>query len=154
MITDFNYFINLTERVIAVSIGIGAYVKKICEDDGTVLYSYGGYNLNEPEDQNNERISDGIILIQKECFIEPEIHTKIKKMSSGRKKLITKIIPLNVDFGNFIIEGKIIVENCSNCWHKIMNELQIDMMACRLLYHIFQRYQTDGKIPEKIHYFV
>ena len=137
-----------------MSRGIGAYATKICEDCGAVRYSYGCYNFNDPKYSNKERISDGIIIIKKECFIEPEIHTKIKKMPSGKKKLITKIVPLDVDYGNLIIKGKIIVENCSNCWHKIMNELQIDMMACHLLYYIFQQYQIDRKIPEKIHYYV
>ena len=32
-----------------MSRGIGAHAKKVLEDDETVIYEYGGYNLNEPE---------------------------------------------------------------------------------------------------------
>ena len=137
-----------------LSRGFGAYAKKIIDDSEAVLYEYGSFNLNDANYSNKERISDGIITIQKECFVEPEIHEKIKKLPSVRKKLITKRVLVDVDYGNFLIKGKIIVENCSNCWHKIMNELQVDAMACHLLYYIFEQYQIDGKIPEKISYYV
>ena len=136
-----------------MSMGFGAFANKIIDDGESVLYEYSSYNLNDEKYNNKSRISDGVIIIQKECFIEPEIHKKIKKLPSGkkkRKKLITKIIPVDVDYGAFLEEGKIIIENCSNCWHKVANELQIDEMACHMLYYIFYQYQICGKIPETL----
>ena len=43
-----------------MSIGIGAYAKKIVEDDETVIFEYGGYNLNEPEYRNKNYVLDGL----------------------------------------------------------------------------------------------
>ncbi len=57
-----------------MSRGTGAHAKKVLEDDETVIYEYGGYNLNEPEYRNENHILDGTITIRKSCFIEPEIH--------------------------------------------------------------------------------
>lgn len=31
-----------------------------------------------------------MIIISRECFVEPEIHEKIRKMPSGRRKVISK----------------------------------------------------------------
>lgn len=69
-----------------MSRGIGAHAKIVLEDDVIVIYEYGGYNLNEPEFRNEAHVYDGYITVLKECFIEPEIREKVKKMPSGRKK--------------------------------------------------------------------
>lgn len=69
-----------------MSKGIGAYANKIAEDEYTVIYEYGGYNLNDPKYRNEDHIYDGTITIQMDCFAEPEIHEKLKKMPSGKKK--------------------------------------------------------------------
>lgn len=135
-----------------MSRGIGAHAKKVLEDDETVIYEYGGYNLNEPEFRNEEHLFDGSITIQKSCFAEPEIHEKLKKMPSGRKKLITKRIPVSVHYDKMLLDGTIVVENCSNCWKKTEDDLAVDVMACHLLFYIFLRYQEQGEIPEIISY--
>lgn len=135
-----------------MSIGIGAHANLILEDENCIIYKYGGYNLNVPEYRNEEHLYDGTIMIQKECFIEPEIHEKIKRMPSGRKKLITKRILESVDYEKMLEEGLIVIENCSNCWKTTENKLQIDVMACHLLFHIFLRYQEEGKIPDQMSY--
>ena len=75
-----------------MSRGIGAYANKIFEDNETVIYEYGGYNLNAAEYRNENHLCDGSITILKRCFAEPEIHQKLKKMPSGRKKLVAKQI--------------------------------------------------------------
>ena len=100
-----------------MSIGIGAQAVRIAEDESTVINEYGGYNLNNPAYRNENNLRDGIITIQKDCFAEPDIHQRIKKMPSGKKKLIVKRIPISVDYGKMLNNGSIIVENCSNCWH-------------------------------------
>ena len=112
-----------------MSRGIGAHAKKVLEDDETVIYEYGGYNLNEPE-----------------------IHEKLKKMPSGRKGLITKRILVSVDYDKMSEDGTVKVENCNSCWHTTVNDLVVDVMACHILFHIFWRYQEEGEIPEYISY--
>ena len=98
-----------------MSRGIGAYANKIFEDNETVIYEYGGYNLNAAEYRNENHLCDGSITILKRCFAEPEIHQKLKKMPSGRKKLVAKRIPVSVDYGQMLENGLIKVENSSNC---------------------------------------
>ncbi len=66
-------------------------------------------------------------------------------MPGGRKKLITKRIPVRVDYPQMISDGRIIIENCSNCWHRTPDG--IDVMACHILFHLFLQYQEDGKMP-------
>ncbi|HIT89665.1 MAG TPA: hypothetical protein IAC41_04510 [Candidatus Merdenecus merdavium] len=133
-----------------MSRGIGAVAVKVLEDDSTVMYLYGGYNLNENKYKNYEHIYDGEIVIDKQCFIEPEIHEKIKKMPSGRKKLITKRIPVSVDYPKMIESDLIKTTNCSNCWKTFDNGM--DVMIGYLLFWLFQKYQEDGTIPEKMSY--
>mgnify|MGYP001029197773 CR=1 FL=1 len=135
-----------------MSRGIGAYAKKIVEDDETVIFEYGGYNLNEPEYRNENYVLDGMITIQKSCFVEPEIHKKLKKMPSGWKKLMTKRIPVSVDYTQLLKDGKIIIENCSFCWNITDDELKADMMACHILFKLFYQYQEEGSIPSVISY--
>lgn len=90
-----------------MSLGIGAVAKLILQDDTTVIYEYGGFNWNEPEYENLEYIKDGLITIDKSCFTEPEIHQKLKRMPSGRKRIVTKKIPVSVDYPKRIEVGVI-----------------------------------------------
>lgn len=134
-----------------MSRGIGAHANLVLEDENTIMYEYGGYNLNEPEYRNENHIYDGMITISRDCFAEPEIHEKLKKMPSGRKKLIAKRIPVSVDYPQMISDGRIIIENCSNCWH-CSPESNIDGMALHILFYLFRQYQEEGKMPEYISY--
>ena len=59
-----------------MSRGFGAYAKLIAEDESSVIYEYGSYNLNEPGHSNDEHIKDGTITIQKNCFVDSEIQRK------------------------------------------------------------------------------
>lgn len=137
-----------------MSIGIGARANLINEDENTVIFEYGSYNLNDPEYRNESRICDGRITIRRDCFVEPEVHEKMKKMPSGKKKLIVKRVPIPVHYEEMLNDGRIIVDNSSNCWSTFDDNLNVDVMACRLLYYIFQKYQEDGRIPEEINYSV
>lgn len=134
-----------------MSRGIGAHANLVLEDDKTVMYEYGGYNLNEPEYRNENHVYDGMITISRDCFTEPEIHEKLKKMPSGRKKLIIKRIPVDVDYPQMISDGRIIIENCSNCW-QCSPDKNIDVMALHILFYLFRQYQEEGKLPEYISY--
>lgn len=83
-----------------MSIGIGAFAKKVAEDKKMVMYEYGGYNLNDPRYRNAEHLSDGTITILKECFVEPEIHKKLKRQPFRKKKIIIKRFPYLLIMGN------------------------------------------------------
>lgn len=135
-----------------MSIGIGAFAKMVLEDDNIVMYEYGNYNLNDDRFRNKELIKDGLITIQKECFLEPEIHEKIKKMPSGRKKKIIKRVPVNVDYSKYFQKGKIKIENCSNTWHFAGTEKDIDALAFVLASKILREYQEDSIIPGYVSY--
>lgn len=99
-----------------MSLGYGGTCKKELEDENMVIYSYSSYNLNEEQFRNPGRIYDGTIAINKSCLIEPEIHEKIKRMPSGRKKLIVKRIPKNIDISEMIEQGQLQIENSNNTW--------------------------------------
>lgn len=130
-----------------MSLGIGAFAEKDFEDAGIVSYKYGVYNLNESELRNPAHIADGTIIIYKECFVEPEIHYKIKRIN-GRKKKVSVRVPREVDIVELIRNERIIIEN-SRFSRKLLNEdNHTDVMAYRLISLIFKAYQTDGIIPE------
>lgn len=135
-----------------MSMGYGGFARKVDEDSESVIYAYGGYNLNMPAFKNAAHIYDGILTISKHCFIEPEIHQRVRRMPSGKKKLVTKRIPREVDINAGLQSGKISIENCSNAWHLLncSDNLKIDLTAMRLLFIMFEEYQKIGKIPEDI----
>ena len=140
------------EKDSIMSRGIGVHANLVLEDEKNVIYEYGGYNLNDSEYKNEKHIYDGMIIISRECFVEPEIHEKIKKMPSGREKAISKRIPISVDYEKMLEEGLIKVENCSNCWQVTEGKIHIDVMVCHILFYAFRKYQEEGKIPEHISY--
>lgn len=73
-----------------MSRGIGAHANLVLQDENTVIYEYGGYNLNEEQFCNKEQVYDGTITIQKDCFLEPEIHEKLKRCQAARKSSLQK----------------------------------------------------------------
>lgn len=73
-------------------------------------------------------------------------------MPSGKKKLVTKKIPVKVDYPKYIEDGLITIENCSNCWKATDDEKHIDVMALHILFNLFLKYQEQGKMPEYISY--
>lgn len=135
-----------------MSLGYGGYANLLIVDSAAVLYEYGAFNWDIPECVNRDNVRDGTIIINKDVFIEPEIHQKIKKMPSGRKRLITKRIPRDVNVSQALQSGKITFTNCSHCWHFVTgpNKEPIDIIIFILLREIFRQYQEIGKIPKKI----
>ena len=131
-----------------MSLGIGSFCKLIAEDEETVIYEYGSYNLNEPRYDNKNRISDGIITISKNSLIEPEIHDKIKRFPNGKKKRIIKRVPKDIPLSDLLEKKLITVENCSHCWKT--NVRNIDVMALTTIWHILLEYQKIGYLPEKL----
>ena len=141
----------LIERVF-MSKGIGTNANLIFQDDTTIIYEYANYNLNEEDLKDNNHIYDGTITIQRSCFLEPKIHSKLKKKRNGKKKLITKKIIVNVDYPKMLKNGSIVVKNCSQCYNTTNDEKNVDIMVCHILYYLFLKYQEQGKIPRNISY--
>ncbi len=137
-----------------MSRGFGAFARKSMEDEELVIYEYGCSNWNDPQYANKELLMDGLITIRKSCLPEPEIREKLKRMPSGRKRLVTKKIPVWADCAPLIRGGAIEVENSRNCWEPSHDDLKVDMMACRIINDIFRQYQMDGELPERAGYYV
>lgn len=147
-----NILLWFTREESDMSRGIGAHANLVLQDENIVVYEYGGYNLNDERFRNEGHTCYGTITIQKDCFLESEIHEKLKKTPGGKKKLITKRIPVDVNYPKHIEEGLITVENCSNFWETTDDEKHIDVMALHILFKLFFEYQEQGEIPEYISY--
>lgn len=132
-----------------MSMGYGGFARLIASDEQSVMYEYGSFDWNDERYRNDDRVADGIILIRKSCFPTPEIHEKIKKTPSGRKKLIRKTIPVNVDAYALIKQGMISVE-ISSFSNRFYGHL--DRAAVRLIYKIFFEFQMTGEIPQSMSY--
>ena len=133
-----------------MSRGFGGSARIVLQDENAVVYEYAPFNLNEPEYRNSEHIYDGLITISKDSLVEPEIHEKLKRMPSGRKKLIVKRIRRDVDYSALLDAGKITIENSSYCWHMVGTGKNIGMMAMRIIFRIYNHYQDEGTLPETV----
>ena len=133
-----------------MSIGYGGSARIVMKDEKTVMYEYAPYNLNDKDYKNGNRIYDGLIIISKDALVEPEIHEKLKRMPSGRKKHIVRRVRSNVDYSALLAAGKIIVENSRYCWNFTGANEDIGMIAMRIILHIFDQYQDEGILPETV----
>ena len=98
---------------------------------------------------DSANIFDGMILIDKSSFIEPEIHTKRKCKPNGKRVTISKVVVnYNIPYDSFIKDGSIVIENCSNAWS--FSDAGFDHMALRLVYKLFIEYQKHGVTPERV----
>lgn len=134
-----------------MSLGYAGLCKKELEDDELVIYSYSGENWNDGgKSKNGDRLLyDGRFVICKDCLEEPEIHTKLKKMPSGRKKILEKRITHVPNIVEYVRDKRIVVEKeCKNAF-KRSPSIPIDYIAYMLLLSVFKRYQVDGCLPEK-----
>ena len=133
-----------------MSIGNGGTAVKILENKSILIFNYGGYNLNIEQYRNEGKIYDGQIIIRKAALVEPEIHEKQKKMPSGKRKLVTKRILVEVPYEELFEKQMIEVKNCSNCWQTMQGGM--DYVALRLIWKIFDQYQEKGTIEDTISY--
>lgn len=127
-----------------MTLGYRGYARKYSEDDTHIIYEYSIENWNRPY-RHEDQLFDGLIVMDKSTFVEPEIHEKLKKMPSGRKRLITKKILVRVDVWKLIKEGKIEIQNSSRAWKKYY---EIDYYAVMLCDIIYTKYQETGLAPE------
>ena len=117
-------------------------------DDTLTVYAYCCYNINNDDYEYFQKKEDGELYIDRDAFVEPEIHEKMKKTASGRKKLIVKRIIRDVPFEKLFESGKIQVKNASGTWKTTVSG--IDFMALQILFKMFDEYQETGKLPEHI----
>ena len=134
-----------------MSIGYGGYMDLVANDGTMLMYAYCCYNVNNDDYKKYMGLVDGEIVISREALVEPEIHSKLKKMPSGRKRLIEKRVRQDVPWGDLFDSGKVTVKNASGTW--CTNSDGIDIMAFNMLFKLFDEYQNTGEIPEHISWF-
>ena len=132
-----------------MSIGYGGKARLALEDERMVVYEYAPYNLNELKYRNKDNVFDGTITIYKEVLVEPQIRQKLKRTSTGKKKVQVKRIKRDVDYSLLLKENKVKVENSQYCW-KFLAEEKVGMIAMKMIYRIFNSYQEEGELPQRI----
>ena len=128
--------------------GYGGAAKLVLQDNETVLYQYGCYNLNMEGRWNLARKMDGEICIDIASIPEPEVHSKKKRFPNGKKKLVIRKLPVTAAYTELYNTGKIQIQNCPNAW-KTRNGGG-DMIAWYLIFRIFESYQINGVFPENV----
>ncbi len=130
-----------------MSLGYGGVAHLRIADDDLVIYSYSGYNWCDPDWEIHKKREDGEIYIERNSFVEPEIHEKLKRMPSGRKKLIVKRVPNDVPYEDYIKSGIVKIKNASNTWRTYIG---VDIIALSIIRHIYYDYQKTDEIPTVI----
>ncbi|SDZ95960.1 hypothetical protein SAMN02745687_01218 [Lachnospiraceae bacterium NK3A20] len=133
-----------------MSMGYCGYADLQDSDETMVVYLYCCYNANDDYERFMQ-IEDGELYIERDAFVEPEIHEKIKKSPSGRKRLIEKRIKKDIPFGDLLNSGKIKVKNASGTWKTLA--YGIDFMAYNILFKLFDEYQETGVLPDHISWY-
>ncbi|MBR4027664.1 MAG: hypothetical protein IKJ01_08990 [Lachnospiraceae bacterium] len=134
-----------------MSLGIGGIGRKVIEDEIYVVYEYAVYNWNHENWKEMMENFDGVITIEKSCFVKPAIHTKLKRQPNGKKKLVTKKIYTDVPFEKLFQQGKIVIENCSHAWR--FTQEGYDSIAMKLIYKLFREYRQQETLPQTIEFF-
>lgn len=134
-----------------MSIGFGGYADLVDADNSKVTYKYCCYNANSEDYKIFMTIEDGELVMSRNAFIEPELHERIKKMPSGKKRLVHKRVIQVVPIEEYVDTGVIQITNASGTWRT--TELGIDFMAFKILYKLFNEYQTAGELPAHISLF-
>lgn len=134
-----------------MSLGYGGYADIQQSDDTMVIYLYCCYNVDNDDYKHFQQLEDGELYIDRDAFVEPEIHEKIQKTASGRKRIINKRVPREIPLENLIDRGKINVLNASGTWQTTYGG--IDIIAIKLLIKIFDEYQKTGDIPKRVAFY-
>lgn len=114
-----------------MSIGHGAFCKKLSENDECVIYAYSSFNYNDKRYLNDERICDGRIIISKKSFSDD-------------------LGILRDSLSELFENGNIVIENCSNTWMK--PPMGYDVMAVHLLCKLLRQIQKLQYFPDKCNY--
>lgn len=132
-----------------MSLGYVGHTQLEVEDTEIAIYSYTGENWNVQDEAIRKRLAStiGQLTIDKSCLIEPELHSKVRKMPNGRKKLVEKIIVRHPDISELISDGSIVVDGL--CGVDAEASDYRPRIYMRLLRIIFESYQLNGRLPEK-----
>lgn len=95
-----------------MSLGYVGHARLEAEDTEIAIYSYTGENWNVQDEAIRKRLEStiGQITIDKSCLIEPELHSKVRRMPNGRKNLVEKRIVRHPDISGLISDGSIVVD--------------------------------------------
>lgn len=131
-----------------MSLGFIGYAKLKTIYDNVAIYSYSGENWNDSlSNEGDSQLFDGEFQLLISSLSEPEIHEKITKYKSRRKKVIKRIVQIQ-DINKIIENEEITVtRKCKNEFSRGEIDCYI---ASRLIYNIFEDYQINGKLPEKV----
>ena len=132
-----------------MSLGYVGHAQLEVEDTEIAIYSYAGENWNVQDEAIRKRLAStiGQLTIDKSCLIEPELHSKVRKMPNGRKKLVEKMIVRHPDISELISDGSIVVDGL--CGVDAETSDYRPRIYMRLLRIIFESYQLNGRLPEK-----
>ena len=132
-----------------MSLGYVGHTQLEVEDTEIAIYSYTGENWNVQDEAIRKRLAStiGQLTIDKSCLIEPELHSKVRKMPNGRKKLVEQIIVRHPDISELISDGSIVVDGL--CGVDAEASDYRPRIYMRLLRIIFESYQLNGRLPEK-----
>ena len=122
------------------------------KDDNQLLYCYSSWVDHFENHEVMKNTIDGEITIERSSFPEPEIRIKKIRMRNGRKKYVEKRIPAQYDFRMLLLDKKIIIKNASGTFDtlKYGKGIDVDIMACKLIWKLFSEYQMTGEIKEYI----
>lgn len=131
-----------------MTLGYAGHARLEAEDDEIAIYSYTGEDWNvQDESARDALVSDsGQFAISKSCLIEPEIHSKVRKLN-GRKRLVEKTVVRDPDLADLIERGGIVVDKL--CAVDSEASVYHPRIYARLLRLIFRSYQVNGRLPEK-----
>lgn len=119
-------------------------------DEDTLLYLYYSYNINLEGYKEHVGKYDGDIVINRKSLVEPDIYTKCRRNPSGKKVIEERIRKNNVEVDKLLANGDVQITNSSGAWHVVNG---IDIMAKWLTKKIYDKYQEERDIPERVSIF-
>lgn len=136
-----------------MSLGISGKCVIELEDEHTAIYSYAGWDswLYEGNHDINPRMP-GHFTIQKSCLEEPEIHSRIRRTPSGRKKLVEKKIIHYPDISAHLESGGVIIDElCGvDLLYARIYRARYPQIALTLIAKLFMEYMETGELPGKM----
>ena len=132
-----------------MSLGYAGHARLELEDAEIAIYSYTGEDWNVQDKSARKTLESAIgqFTIDKSCLIEPEVHCRVRKKPNGRKKLVEKKIVRPPGFSELIDNGSIVIDKLCGVDADTSNHRP--RIYIRLLRHIFESYQLNGRLPEK-----
>ena len=130
-----------------MSIGFCASAILEMADENTLLYFYCSYNLNLDDYKEHMEKYNGEIIINRSSLVEPERYTKRIRRPSGKKVFEERIRKRDIDIQKLLESGDVQIVNASGAWDFFEG---YDIMAIRLVEKIFDKYQEEKDIPERV----